>query len=71
MFTVYRLASVHQISSLKELTQFTCFAKNKEELDIIYVAKIRQIDINVAVYEYGNASINNQNAVSFSFILFL
>ena len=30
MFTVYRLASVHPISSLKELTQFTCLAKTRK-----------------------------------------
>ena len=72
MFTVYRLASVHPISSLRELINAVYLpCQNKEELDIIYVAKIRKSDINVAVNEYGNASIDNQNAVSFSFSLFL
>ena len=72
MFTVYRLASVHPISSLRELINAVYLPRqNKEELDIIYVAKIRQSDINVAVNEYGNASIDNQNAPTFSFFLFL
>ena len=67
MFTVYRLASVHPISSLRELINAVYLPRqNKEELDIIYVAKIRQSDINVAVNEYGNASIDNQNAPTFS-----
>ena len=49
MFTVYRLASVHPISSYKRINAVYLPRQNKEELDIIYVAKIIQIDVNVAV----------------------